>query len=280
VPLRDYSNGPHRRGRLASSGTLKSFGLGAILLILLALGVWLYLKSRRASVSTDTVTLCPTNRPPTEVVVILLDVSDEFSEPQRLQIRNHLARIRDRIRRFGLVEVYSLDRLGRRVTEPLMHICNPGTGADLNPIYQNPRLAHDRWSKFTAALEAEIADVTAGEALKTSLIFEAIQATALRTFGLPEYDGIERRLVIVSDLLQNAPEEINMYGSVPTFERFSSTPYFSRVRADLRNVQVSVLYLTRSGVLTQGRSHIAFWENYLKAQGAVLESVERVFGDR
>jgi hypothetical protein len=48
-------------------------------------------------------------------------------------------------------------------------------------------------------------------------IFEAVQATALRTFGRPEYDGWTKRLVIVSDLLQNLPGRLNMYQRVPSF---------------------------------------------------------------
>jgi hypothetical protein len=176
------------------------------------------------------------------------------------------------------VEVYNLGLIGGRVTEPVVHICNPGTGADLNRIYQNPDLARRKWHDFADSLKKEIDHEISVPDKATSPIFEAIQATALRTFDKPEYDGISKQLVIVSDLLQNVPGELSMYDDVPQFESFRTTPYFSSVRADLEGISVTVYYLSRAKVRTQNRAHIAFWESYFRSQGATLDSVVRVFG--
>jgi hypothetical protein len=249
-------------------------------LTLVGIGTWFYLKSQSAAVHTDPATLCPIDRPPTEVSVVLLDVSDKFSEPQRIQIQNHLSRLRDSIPRFGLVEVYTVDRFRRRVTEPVVHVCNPGTGADLSRIYQNPELAEKKWDGFAAKLTSDIDRQIAAPAVSTSPIFEAVQSTALRTFGNPKYDGLPKRLVIVSDLLQHVPGGLSMYEGVPSFNAFQRTPYFSRVRSDLRDVSVLVFYLARPQVANQDRKHIAFWDKYFEAQGATMEGVETVFGDK
>jgi hypothetical protein len=240
--------------------------------------VALSLKGEAAAVPTDSNTLCPTDRPVSQVTAILLDVSDRFSEPQRLQIQNQLARLRDSMPRFGLVEVYTVDRLGRRVTAPIFHLCNPGTGADLNRIYQNPELARKKWNGFAGKLAADIDRQISQPATGTSPIFEAIQATALRTFSNPAYDGLPKRLVIVSDLLQNVPGRLDMYRGIPSFRSFRRTPYFSRIRADLRGVAVSIYYLSRPEVETQGRRHLAFWDAYLRSQGAVSIAASGVFG--
>ena len=249
-------------------------------LTLLGIGTAFYLKSQSAAVATDTATLCPTERPPADVTVILLDVSDAFSEPQRIQVQNQLARLRDDIPRLGLVEVYTVDRLRRRVTEPVVHLCNPGTGQDLNRIYQNPELARKKWDGFAARLTADIGRQISAPALSTSPIFEAIQSTGLRTFGNPKHDGLPKRLVIVSDLLQHVPGGLSMYQEVPSFAAFQKTPYFARVRSDLQDVSVLVFYLVRPGQAQQNREHIAFWESYFHAQGAAVEGVEEVFGDK
>jgi hypothetical protein len=71
-----------------------------------------------------------------------------------------------------------------------------------------------------------------------------------------------------------------MYQGVPPFESFKKTPYFSRVRSDLEGVSVLVFYLVRPGVAEQDRRHIAFWDSYFQAQGADMEPVEKVFGDK
>jgi hypothetical protein len=281
VPLREYRRDypvgrvvslPRIRGRIAAAATA--------VVILIVAGVALSLKSRAVAVPTGAATLCPTERPLSSVTVILLDVSDRFSEPQRLQIQNHLARIRDSVPRFGLIEVYTVDRLGRRVTEPVFHLCNPGTGDDLNRIYQNPELARKRWHGFADTLAADIDRQVSLPATRTSPIFEAIQATAVRTFGRPEYDRLSKRLVIVSDLIQNVPGGLSMYNGVPSFREFRKTDYFSQVRADLSGVAVTIYYLARSGVGVQGRRHLGFWDAYFRFQGARVESAVGVFGDR
>jgi hypothetical protein len=282
VRLRDYPRGPAAGGWPGRALGLRAriAGAAALAVILVGVGTVLALKSRAAAVPTDSATLCPTKRPPSEVLVILLDVSDRFSEPQRLQIQNHLVRVRDSTPRFGLVEVYTVDRLGRRVIEPVSHLCNPGTGADLNRIYQNPELARKKWEGFSTQLSSDVNREISKPALKTSPIFEAIQATALRTFGKPEYDGLPKRLVIVSDLIQNVPDGLSMYERVPPFDSFKSNPYFSRVQSDLNGVSVRLYYLVRAGVAHQSRDHLAFWRDYLQDQGAEVEMVERVFGER
>ncbi len=279
--LRDYQNGGRRAGSGGAFGTTARIaGAGVLALSLLGVGTTFYIKSQSAAVPTDPATLCPTKRQAADVTVILLDVSDKFSEPQRIQIQNHLGRLRDSIPRFGLVEVYTVDRLRRRVTEPVVHVCNPGTGADLNRIYQNPELAKKKWDSFAAKLTSDIDRQISAPALSTSPIFEAIQSTALRTFGNPKHDGLPKRLVIVSDLLQHVPGELSMYSQVPSFQSFKTTSYFSRVRSDLDGVSVLVFYLARPGVANQDRRHIAFWDEYFQSQGATMEAVERVFGDK
>lgn len=279
--LRDYGSTSTPPGETTRFGPkARIAALGLFLVLLLTAGISLFVKSESGAVPTDKVTLCPTKRPPSEIVVILLDVSDQFSEPQRLQIQHHLARIRDSIPRFGLVEVYTVDRLGRRVTENVTHMCNPGAGDDLSQIYQNPALARKKWNGFATKLTADIDRQIRAARMPTSPIFEAIQATGLRTFGKPEYDGLPKHLVIVSDLMQNLPGGLSMYRDVPAFEKFKNTAYFSRIRGDLQGVSVLLYYLVRSTAPKQTPEHLEFWRDYFRFQGAEIESVNKVFGDR
>jgi hypothetical protein len=282
VRLRDYqrSSAPAERPAQGFGIKTRIAGAAVVAAVLVSGGAWLAIKGRSAAVPTDATTLCPTKRPPSEITVILLDVSDKFSEPQRISIQNHLSRVRDSIPRFGLVEVYTVDRLRRRVTEPVIHVCNPGTGEDLSRIYQNPDLARKRWNGFATKLASDIDRQISAPALETSPIFEAIQATALRTFDNPKYDGLPKHLVVVSDLLQHVPHGLSMYQGVPRFETFKSTPYFSRVRSNLQGVSVLVYYLVRPDVAAQNPAHIKFWDSYFQAQGAELDAVEKVFGDK
>jgi hypothetical protein len=232
---------------------------------------------KSAFVQTNTETLCPSATPPSEILVLLLDMSDEFTEPQRLQILNELERFRSDVRQFGLIEVYAVDRIGERITKPVQHLCNPGSDADVNRLYQNPKMARERWESFSAKLEEELARLMATNESSTSPIFEAIQSTALRTFNLPRHDGIPKRLVLVSDLMQNVPGKLTQYRSTIAFSELKASSYFAEVRADLDGVAVHLVYLIRSAQLQDPR-HLVFWEQYLIEQGATVESVAPVYG--
>jgi hypothetical protein len=52
------------------------------------------------------------------------------------------------------------------------------------------------------------------------------------------------------------------------------------VRTSLKGVSVLVYYLVRPGVKEQDRKHMDFWEDYFQFQGAEMEPVKMVFGDK
>jgi hypothetical protein len=52
------------------------------------------------------------------------------------------------------------------------------------------------------------------------------------------------------------------------------------VRSELDGVSVLLFYLARPTVKQQDGNHLAFWRDYLQAQGAEVEGVEKIYGDR
>ncbi|HEX6994596.1 MAG TPA: hypothetical protein VF339_10680 [Gammaproteobacteria bacterium] len=290
MPLRSTHGGSRGRGnagRLRSAPTRRersAFAMvGAVtaLVALVALGAGAYFVSRAAHVTMDPETLCPVERPPAEVVAVLLDLSDRLNEVQLLSVRNHLHRLLyGELPRFAFVEVYTVQERPGSVAEPVVGLCNPGKGDDLNRLYQNPELARRRWERdFADALRAKLDELLEAPDSASSPIFEAVQAVAVRLFGRPEHDGVPKRLIVVSDLLQNVPGKSSHYRGVPAFDEFRSSAYFSEVRADLRGVRVDIFYMNRSGQSAQGAEHIRFWDQYFGAQGATVMTVERIFGD-
>jgi len=273
-------NSPGRRGRSA-------FAIGAAAIVLVALvgvAIGAYVLSRKSYVETDASTLCPVGEPPAEVVALVLDMSDRLNEVQLLSVRNHLQRLLyAELPRFAYVETYAVQDRAGVVAEPLIGLCNPGKGDDLNRIYQNPELARKRWEQdFAEVLSAKLDSLLAAPDSASSPIYEAVQAVAVRSFGKPSYDGVAKRLIVVSDLLQNVPgrgSSGSHYRGVPDFDEFRTSAYFSEVRADLSGVRVYLYYMNRSDQKAQGAEHIRFWEAYFGAQGANVMTVERIFGD-
>jgi hypothetical protein len=264
----------HRRG--PSNVTIALLVLAFVALV--SAGIALYVTGQRALVRTDPDTLCPTGRPPAEVVVWLLDMTDEFTEAQRLKIVNELTQLKNEVARFGLIEAYAVSPLEKGVTRPLVHLCNPGTGADLNRIYENPDLAARKWERFGRQLDAEVDRLMTMPGSQTSPIFEAVQATALRTFNRSEYRKAPKRLVIASDLMQHVPGKFSHYQELPSFDQFRRSPYHTEVAADLSGVGVTLLYLVRPRAPQKWPEHRRFWEQYFLGQGATVERIEPVYG--
>ena len=279
MSIRDHVGGRRPPNDTKSGQSItKVIWLAVTLAVLLSVGVSLFVKGRANAIRTDPITLCAVDGPPTEIVVLLLDMSDEFSTPQRLKIRNEIERIRATVKRFGLVEVYAVDRMEQRVTTPLVHLCNPGTGADMNRLYQNPALAKRKWGEFANQLDIELDRLMSMPSTPTSAIFEAIQATSLRTFNRAGYDTIPKRLVVISDLMQNVPGRMSQYRETEPFDSFQNSSYYSNIRADLSGVAVTVLYLVRPNAPQRWPDHLRFWEQYFLAQGAIVTRLEPVYG--
>jgi hypothetical protein len=205
-------------------------------------------------------------------------MSDEFSEEQRLSVRNHLAGFKNTLPRYGLIEVYAVNEAAQEVAVPLLHLCNPGDWSEMSQWYQNPDLARKKWEGFSSRVDSEMADLMRSPDSDTSPIFEAIQATALRTFDRPEYEHASKSLIIVSDLMQNVPGRLSMYHGTPSFEEFRRSSYFSQVRADLTNVNVTLLYLVRPKVPQTWPQHRHFWEQFIEAEGGTISLLEPIFG--
>jgi hypothetical protein len=254
--------------------------LAAAITTIVAGGVLLWRVARGANIPFDADTLCPIDEPPRAIVALLLDVSDEFTEAQQLAVFNSLAAVQQTVPQFGRIDVYAVGGSTASVIKPVFAICNPGDGATANAFYQNPAQVERRWNDFSSRLHAEIVSLTLSSGSRTSPIMEAIRATALRTFNDAQLQSVPKRLVIVSDLLQHVPGKLSQYESTTPFTTFRKTDYFSQVRANLSNVRVTVVYLVRSGAPQKWPNHRLFWEEYFAAQGASLDQIEPVFGDK
>lgn len=241
--------------------------------------VWGVVMSEESNVETDDITLCPTEQPPNELVALLIDVSDTPSSIQRIAIENEITRVIDKLPTLARLEIFSLSALPGKVLESELVICNPGDGNELSSIYQNPAMARRRWEEdFWGQLRPIIdGELDAPESLQ-SPIFEGIQSIAVATFGRPQYDGVPKRLVIVSDMLQYVPGAESHYRSVTSIEELRNSAYFNRVRTDLRGLDAEIIYIQRAESTVQGVEHIRFWEGYFDVQGARLIEVRRVFG--
>jgi hypothetical protein len=243
-------------------------------LLVVSVALW-RLAGQRVPVWKDT--LCP-QAGIRSLTVVIVDTTDSITPLQRESLRNHFHRIKSGLEKYEALQLFSVDEVTDRVPPPLIEICNPGRGEDENDYTGNPALRAKRWEgAFSNRIDEVLNRLVSTETRRESPIMETIQAAAVIAFQRhPE--TMAKKLVLVSDMLQNSPV-LSQYREAPDFAKFGATTAFAGVAADLRGVGVELLYLGREGKreLQNGR-HIEFWQAYFQACGATLTRVVRVDG--
>ncbi len=288
MPLSDY--GPDRARNRTKRSNADSASGPSLLTIRLALAGLVFLVvgffglsqwSRNQVIPIDPLTLCATDRPPRALLAVLIDPSSRLAEAQKVRIHLELQRLIGQSPTLGAVDFFRVEPDVHGVVTPVARMCNPGSAESVNALYQNVALARKRWDYFQQRANTVVDGELERNEDAISPIFEAIQGVALRVFARSEYDQITyRRLVVVSDLIQNVPNGLNQYRESRSFEDFKRSPYFKKVGASLNGVDVSVLYLSRADSGVQGPQHKMFWEQWFKAMGASAYSVDIIQGDR
>ena len=250
-------------------------GIALIVLVVLAFvggGVG-YFYLQKTWVALDEMTLCP-KEGARALTVVLVDRTDPLTTVQREALRKRLEKVKDSVPRYGALKVYSVGPIGETLLHPVVDLCNPGRGEDVDPAVGNPRLVERRWrEKFSVPVDKLLDELVEKGEAETSPIMESIQSIAVSAFQEKAATEIPRRLIIASDMLQHT-KEYSQYTDDMDFETFRNTPYYRRLRADLRGVDVEIVYIWRdTRRAAQGKAHILFWRDYFGDLGAVVSRV-------
>lgn len=224
----------------------------------------------------DKITLCPANGP-TGHVVLLVDQTDPLNFVQKRAFEAELQNIvLRRTPKGSLLSVYVLGEDFTSTAEPLVELCNPGSGEDKSALNSNlVRLRKQYEERFVQPLLQQSEKLVAATPAKKSPIFEMLQLVGINAFRKHDIQG-ERRLIVVSDMLHNTAE-FSMYKGLPDFEAFSASDYGRKAQVDLSGVQVELDYLINDPKL-QSRRNLSFWEAYFNKAHARLVSVRPLEG--
>lgn len=252
-----------------------------VLVLLIAGTSIAWWKASSSYVRMDALTLCATDNPPPAVVVVLVDTSDALTDHERMQLLNEFERVRDAIPKGGRIDLFSVPATWEGRVTPIISLCNPGSGEDMNSLYQNPAMARARWeSSFKAEIDDRMRVVTVAESAPSSPILEAIRDVSVRVFGRPDLDESRKQLVIASDFLQHSPSGFSHYEV--TGHSYQQLVELSRLPvsdANLSGVEITMLYLARPATKRlQNAAHIRFWMDYFSGSRAVLQRVSRIHG--
>jgi hypothetical protein len=227
--------------------------------------------------SLDQTTLCPAVGPD-GLTVVLIDASDPLNVVQRQDLRNRLQELKDTLGDHFAIDLYALRPFANELLQPEGgRVCNPGSGDHASVLTSNPRLIKERWkSRFSEPLDDIFDRMLQDHTASKSPILESIQSIAVSEFGHIPDRIAARKLVIISDMLQNT-DEFSQYRHLTPFSELRQTAYYRRIRADLHGVEVEIYYIQRSADM-QGKQHIQFWQEYFADSGARLTRVVAVQG--
>ena len=216
--------------------------------------------------------LCPAKTGPAGHVILLVDKTDALTFTQTKAFNQVLENF-SRMKYVGereLLSVFVLDEDFRGNAEPIFEKCNPGNGSNRSRITDNPELWNRKYQNdYVKPLLSTGSQLRSMGPAKYSPILEMLQLVALR-FEKYDVRG-SRKLYIVSDMLHNT-QQLSLFGGVPEFESLKNKPIFSRLRASLKEVDVTIFLLLFSPQL-QTRKLSKFWEDYITEMGGKLQQI-------
>lgn len=248
--------------------------VGLVFVVAVVLGSGYYVMSRPPDV--DKVSLCPAGGPLGQYV-LLVDKTDPLTFTQKEAFTVTLRElIEKRIPKGYLLSVFVLGEEFKDNAKPLLELCNPGNGDDKSEMDSNPRRERKRYeAQFLEPLLKQSDSLLAVQPAKYSPIFEMMQLVAINGFRAHDVKG-ERRLVVMSDMLQNTPQ-YSMYKGPVDYPSFAASTYGQKAQLELRGVEVEIHYLMNAPQL-QTKRNLKFWEDYFEKAGARIVAVRPLEG--
>jgi hypothetical protein len=278
--------GPQR----GSAGTIIGSMLIVLALVVAGGAAWFYQSQRSTQLELNPSTLCPKEagwRPPAAYVV-LLDQTDPIAELQRKSVANQVliqmqtdlegpdaermkhARVEVWTFSDGMANAYQVGDVQLSLSSALL-MCNPGPPEKWDHLYKNADLVKKQHARFYASVRDIIESSLRFPEAKKSPVIEALYGIGAQVLSSPAVLGSRKRLLVVSDLLQNT-RNLSFFTSKPNFEAWRRTASSRLAMPNLQGVAVTAFVIPGSRSDLQGEDFARFWIALLTAAGAAKGS--------
>jgi len=226
----------------------------------------------------DPETLCPVEMESPKYVALVFDKSDTYNKIQQRFLQRFFSEFKAGLIPGTQVSIYVIDDLKNKEISPDFVVCAPRTGNDANAFYENPKHIQQRWQrKFEQPLDKAIAGFMQAGQSDSSPIMEIFQHLSLSAFPAGDSTA-DKQIIIISDMLQHTPEWSHYRGQID-FKALQKTDYYQRINTDLKNAEVTILYVRRDGMeKLQNKRHAFFWADYIKSIGGQVTLIEKIDG--
>ncbi|MEL7546743.1 MAG: hypothetical protein AAGJ84_08835 [Pseudomonadota bacterium] len=256
-----------RRRRRQQRQAVINFVIVAILVG--AVGYMLY---RLQPVPYDEDTLCLVSDQLPAHTAIIIDKTDAYTEIEAGLIERVIRRSRDQLDVGERITLFELDQAGRFDPRGELTLCNPGRGDQVNPLFNNPRMMEEAYAeKFAGPMDEVLADLVVPKEAPSSPILEAVARLA-QTENFSER-APQRRLVLVSDMLQNS-DIFTIYGAggslpenIPSASA-TAAAIENRYGSALSGVEIEVRLIQRDRYVDMQRGALkAYWDDVFSDLG-------------
>jgi len=248
-----------RRSRHKSSDAIKlwlTLLLAALTLGAAGFGAYLFFSAAPA-IQRDALTQCPVQGP-SQINVILIDTSDDVPQATRMEALSRLLDFAETVPDDGLLDIRLLDPASP-AGRVIFHRCNPGDGKGLSGVTHNPALVQKRWREnFRAPLDKALESSFSTEDAATSPILSTLQGIALQQFTGASAERLPKRLLIVSDFLENTKQYSQYQGDL-SYQKFMRMPFYKDTHTNLHRADVIFMYIQRTTRHVDSGKHIQFW---------------------
>lgn len=288
------------RGRGPDPGQLaKALPIAAIGVIVL--GVAFLVTLMPDAVQRDRGTMCPVDGP-ASVTAVLIDTTGNFDALTRADVIREMETLLAESSVDDMITVYEMRGDAPEETpteenpfrwplpEPVLTVCNPGDPDTASELFENPRMIERALNeKYLDPIRRVVSDLVREDALADwSPLMETVQTVQINVLAARELADLDRRIVLITDLIQNSPVltfdpgAARRGGGLPDYDSFAGTPPARALAVDLSRTDVEILFVERAAhdaiVAGNTRTLVDWWDRWFADQGATVTNVKRLAG--
>jgi len=210
---------------------------------------------------------CSEENGPDRGLAILLDLTDPLGDVAQERLQDLIAKWVADVPRNTLLSVGAVrERVDK--TFKVHARCKTRDRKEANPLYENPKFIGNRYQEeFIKPLNKAVGEVLSVTEAPQSPIMESIDALLVKTPGFIDAT-YPRRLIIVSDLLQNSNAMSFYKGG--NWDRFAASPHIQRIGVYLKGINVELCPVARNKAPAGMAVINDFWKKYFSQAGAPL----------
>lgn len=236
--------------------------IAGVVIACLGIGIWVGLQSQKPKPSGDMGCL---NGQAGNVVAVLVDKSDSFTEAQQDEVRRLFGKIVEGLQENDLLSIYILSDERAMEAKPAFAMCAPKR--DGNPLYENRKRIKQAFDKgFGNRLNSIIEGSIQSQSVESSPLLEMVQRISRSSYFEPQPER-KRDLYVLSDMMQHT-KGFSFYSQKVSLEGLTATDYGKSLLADtsLSGTTVQLIIIPRPGEVGFDKSQDVkkFWIDYLR----------------